>query len=186
MTGQGSPSVTAQAGVAFVAPVGPLEPGGDLALLAGPADGSARWTRRPLPCQPGAIALSAATARSLVLSCATLGMHPAPTSLYSSVDAGARWTRFASLGLYDGASTIQRTPGGTVLVAGIYEGVRLSGDGGRTWSRPAAIDDADVTGGGNAIDAGLITDSDGYVIVDWGRLWLTHDAGRSWQRINVR
>ena len=70
-TGQGIPSVTAQAGRVFlvVSPSGEGPYTKDARLLAGPADGSARLVSRRIPCHPGAIALSATTARHLVLGC---------------------------------------------------------------------------------------------------------------------
>lgn len=180
------PVLTAQAGTGYaVSPsVGP--PGTDVAMLSGPADGSARWVSRPLPCQPGAIALTAVTTVHLLLACAQLGMHPATTYLYSSPDAGAHWTRFAVLGLYDGASAIRQAPDGTVLLAGIYDGVELSRDGGRTWTRPAAVDDSGSVQGGGQLAADLVTSEDGYAIGWLGPLWVTRDAGRTWTQVPVR
>ena len=184
-TGRGTPSVVARAGTAFVVPAGGATPGTHVAMLTGPADGSARWVSRTLACQPGAIALSGTTASRLVLSCAQLGMHPATTRLYTSADTGRHWNRFATLSLFDGASTVERTAGGTLLVAGIYNGVGLSRDGGRTWTWPRAIDRTDAVGGGDAIEADLFTGSDGYVIVGWGSLWISRDGGRTWRPVTV-
>ena len=177
--------VTAQAATGYAVASGG-QYGTHVQMLTGPADGSARWVSRPLPCQPGAIALTAVTTTRLVLACALLGAHPATTYLYSSPDAGARWTRFAVLGLYDGASTIEQAPGGTVLVAGIYDGVELSRDGGRTWARPAAIDDSLPVQGGGPVTAALVTSQNGYAIRWLGPLWITRDAGRTWTQVPVR
>ena len=113
-------------------------------------------------------------------------MHPATTHLYTSADAGRHWTKIATFGMYDGAGTVQRTGPGTLLAAGIYNGVGLSRDGGRTWTWPRVIDKSDNVGGGDAIEAGLFTNDDGYVIVAWGSLWITRDAGRSWRPVTVR
>lgn len=183
----GGTQLTAQAGTGYALPVGTGTANGADALFTGPADGSARWVRRPIPCQPGAIALSATTANHLLLSCARLGTHPAPTYLYASADAGEHWSRIGTtLGLYDGASTVEQTADGVILVAGIYNGIALSRDGGRTWTWPTAIDDAFVTGGGAAIQADLFTNSDGYAIVGGNALWITRDAGTTWQQVTVR
>jgi photosystem II stability/assembly factor-like uncharacterized protein len=181
----GGGAVAAQAGTGYAVSAGTGQVGTDEELLAGPADGSARWAGRTLPCQQGAIALAAVTATRLLLACALLGAHPATTSLYSSDDAGAHWTRFAVLGLYDGASSIEQAPGGSVLVAGIYNGVELSRDGGRTWTSPAAVDGSGSVQGGGPVTTGLVTSEDGYVIGWLGPLWVTRDAGRTWTRIPV-
>lgn len=186
--GQGTPSVVARDGMAFLVVSAAGE--GSIAkrdtLLSGPADGSARWTSRSIPCDRGANPVSATTANRLVLSCAMLGAHPAATRLYASADAGRHWTKIARLGMYDGAGTVERTGAGTLLVAGIYNGVGLSHDGGRTWTWPSAIDKLDNVEGGDAIEASLLTNDDGYVIVAWGSLWITRDAGRTWRPVAVR
>lgn len=177
--------VTAQAGTGYA-----VSSGGhyatDAQMFTGPADGSARWVSRPLPCQPGAIALTAVTTTRLLLACALLGAHPATTHLYSSSDAGAHWTRFAVLGLYDGAGAIEQAPDGTMLVEGIYDGVELSRDGGRTWTKPAAVDDSLSVQGGGPLAADLVTSEDGYVLANLGPLWVTRDAGRTWTQVAVR
>jgi photosystem II stability/assembly factor-like uncharacterized protein len=126
------------------------------------------------------------TTEHLLLACAQLGMHPATTYLYASTDAGARWQRFGVLGLFDGAATIKQAPDGTLLVAGIYDGVELSRDGGRTWARPATVDDSGSIQGGGLLEADLFTSEDGYVIGWLGPLWITRDAGRTWTQVPVR
>jgi hypothetical protein len=179
------PVLAAQGGVGYAAlPVGQYDAA--VPMASGPADGSAPWVSRPLPCRPGAIALTAVTSTRLLLACALLGAHPATTYLYASSDAGRHWQRFAELGLYDGASTIEQAPDGTVLVAGIYDGVELSRDGGRTWTRPAAVDGSDSVQGGGFITADLFTGGDGYVIRLLGPLWVTRDAGRTWVQVTIR
>jgi hypothetical protein len=182
----GGTAVAAQAGTGYAISAGTGQFGTDEELLAGPADGSAGWASRPIPCQQGTVALAAVTAARLLLACARLGAHPATTYLYSSSDAGAHWTRFAVLGLYDGASAIEQAPDGTMLVAGIYDGVELSRDAGRTWTRAAAVDESDSVQGGGPLLARLITSDDGYVIGWLGPLWVTRDAGRTWTEVRVR
>jgi photosystem II stability/assembly factor-like uncharacterized protein len=178
--------VTAQAGTGYAVSEASGQFGVDVAMLTGPADGSAGWTSRATPCQPGAIALTAVTATHLLLACARLGTHPTTTYLYSSFDGGAHWTRFAVLALFDGAGTIEQTADGTVLVAGIYNGVELSRDGGRTWATPTAVDSSLSVQGGGPLAASLFTSEDGYVIGWLGPLWVTRDAGRSWTQVPVR
>ena len=184
--GDGGAVLSAQAGAGYAISPRFGQPGTDVSMLTGPADGSARWVSRPLPCQPGAIALTAVTTTRLLLACALLGAHPATTYLYSSSDAGAHWTRFAVLGLFDGAGAIEQTPDGTVLVEGIYDGVELSRDGGRTWARPSAIDDSGSVQGGGPLTTDLVTSEEGYAIGWLGPLWITRDAGRTWTQVPVR
>ena len=182
----GGPVLTARAGTGYALSPRTGQAGSDVSMLTGPADGSARWASRPLPCQPGAIALAAVTATRLLLACARLGMHPATTYLYSSSGAGAHWRRFAVLGLYDGAGAIEQAPDGTILVAGIYDGIELSRDGGRTWTRPGAVDGSGSVQGGGPLHANLLTSEDGYVIGWLGPLWITRDGGRTWTQDPVR
>jgi hypothetical protein len=187
-TGQGTPSVVARAGKAFlvVSAAGARSYAKHDTLLSGPADGSARWISRTIPCTPGANALSATTAGHLVLSCAMLGAHPATTHLYTSADAGRHWTRIATLGMYDGASTVERTGAGTLLVAGIYNGVGISRDGGHTWTWPHAIDRTDAVEGGALIETDLVTGDDGYLVAYGNGLWITSDGGLAWRPVTVR
>jgi hypothetical protein len=177
--------LAAQAGTGYAVSPGTGQPGTDVSMITGPADGSAPWVSRPLPCQQGAIALTAVSATRLLLACALLGAHPATTNLYASPDAGRHWQRFAVLGLYDGASLIGHAPDGTVLVAGIYDGIKLSRDGGRTWARPAAVDDSLPVQAGGPFTASLLTSQDGYAIRWLGPLWITRDGGRTWTQVPV-
>ena len=156
-------------------------------------DGGLRWTSLTAPSAPwGAIAPSgpgrvpADGVTSLLFADARDGWHPAATHLYASADAGRHWTKIATLGMYDGAGTVERTGAGTLLVAGLYNGVALSRDGGRTWTWPSAIDKSENVGGGGALEADLFTSNDGYVIDAGNSLWITRDAGRTWQPVTVR
>src|ERR1700722_1015514 len=184
--GAGGAVLSARPGTGYAVSPGIGQLGTGVPVLLGPADGSARWVSRVTPCRPGAIALATVTATRLLLACAQLGMHPATTYLYSSSDAGQHWQRFAVLGLFDGASTIEQAPDGTILVAGIYNGVELSRDGGRTWATPTAVDDSDAIQGGGSLQASLVTSEHGYVIGWLGPLWLTRDGGRTWTKVAIR
>jgi hypothetical protein len=186
VSGAAGEVLTVRAGTGYAVSPGTGPVSTDVSMLTGPADGSARWVSRRLPCEPGAIALAAVTATRLLLACALLGAHPATTSLYASSDAGGHWTRFAVLGLFDGAGAIEQTADGTVLVSGIYDGVELSRDGGRTWTKPAVVDDSLSVQGGGPLAADLVTSDDGYVLGYLGPLWITRDAGRTWTPVPVR
>lgn len=186
--GTGEPVVIASAGTAYAVGSGGAD-GSLAALLAGPADGSARWVRHTIPCSGAAnmaIAASAVSARGLVLACSLLGGHPAVTHLYRSADSGAHWRGFGHIAMYDGPDVIEVTGGGTVLAAGIYAGIELSSDGGRTWRHPATVDGAPQTGGGGAVAAAMTSDETGYAIIAWGPMWITADGGRTWTQVTVR
>jgi len=184
-TGTGAPELTARAGTAYAyRVVTSTALNARLALLTGPANGSRAWHSQALPCPQGAIADSAATASHVLLACALLGAHPATTHLYSSTDSGATWKQFATLGLYDGASVIEETPNGTLVAGGIYNGIELSRDGGRSWTSPA-VDSSPWVGGGGEIDAALTTNTDGYLLVAQGPFWVTRDGGKTWMQVKV-
>jgi len=184
--GEGAPALTAAGGTAYAYGAGTPSFPGQLTLLAGPANGSRHWHSLAMPCPAGAITASAASASHLLLACALLGEHPATTRLYQSADGGVHWKQFATRPLFDGASVIEETPNGTLLAGGIYNGIELSRDGGRTWAQPASVDDSNSIQGGGYLAAALVTNDDGYVVSYLGPLWITGDGGRSWQRIPVR
>jgi len=183
--GQGAPALTAAGGTAYAYGAGTPSFPGTLTLLAGPASGSSHWRSRAMPCPAGAITASAASASHLLLACALLGTHPTTTRLYQSADGGARWTQFATRPLFDGASVIEQSPGGTLLTGGMYNGIELSYDAGRTWAQPANVDGSGSIQGGGYLAAGLVSNDDGYVLGYLGPLWITRDGGKSWQQISV-
>jgi hypothetical protein len=182
--GKGTVGLSAQAGTAYAFRLVSSPPPVYLGLLTGPANGSRAWHAEATPCAQGAIADSAATASHVLLACALLGAHPATTHLYSSTDSGVKWKQFSTLGLYDGATVIEQTPNGTLLVGGIYNGIELSRDGGRTWTSPA-VDSALAVGGGGGIVALLTTNADGYLIVAQAAMWITRDGGKTWTQVKV-
>jgi hypothetical protein len=183
--GEGAPALTAAGGTAYAYGVGRPSFPGKLTLLAGPANGSKHWHSQAMPCPASAITASASSATRLLLACALLGMHPTTTHLYRSADGGASWTQFATRPLFDGASVIEQTPNGTLLVGGIYNGIELSRDGGRTWAQPASVDDSNSIQGGGELAAALTTNNDGYVVGYLGPLWITGNGGKSWRQISV-
>jgi hypothetical protein len=183
--GEGAPALTAAGGTAYAYGAGTPGFPGKQTLLAGPANGSRHWHSQAMPCPAGAITASAASASRLLLACALLGTHPTTTHLYRSADGGARWTQFATRPLFDGASVIEQTPNGTLLIGGILNGIELSRNGGRTWAQPANVDDSNSIQGGGYLAAALTTNNDGYVIGYLGPLWITRNGGKSWRQISV-
>lgn len=183
--GNGAPALTAAGGTAYAYGAGAPSFPGTLTLLAGPANGSGRWHSRAMPCPAGAITASAASASHLLLACALLGAHPATTHLYQSEDGGTRWTQFATRPLFDGASVIEQAPDGTLLTGGMYNGIELSYDAGRTWAQPGGVDDSSSIQGGGPLTAALLSNEDGYVLGYLGPLWITRDGGKSWRQIPV-
>jgi photosystem II stability/assembly factor-like uncharacterized protein len=153
-------------------------------LLAGPADGSARWHRYPLPC-PGDWVVTLTTGPGVVMSCAGIGFHPTPTRVYQSVDGGRSWQHLAGLVLEDSVGSVSVAPDGTILVSGTYSGVLMSRDGGRSWHPVPAVDDSQAVQGGGIVTAVMVTDQLGYAVVTGDAFWLTHDGGHTWTALTV-
>lgn len=182
--GRGMPRVMTAGGTAYALDAGSLQ--GPAQLLTGPADGAAGWRRQVTPCANiGANTGMAVTASSIVLGCAMLGAHPASTHLYRSDDSGAHWREFSYLGLYDGASVVDVSPDGVLLVGGNIDGLRLSYDGGRSWQSPANVNASPQIQVSGVIGAAMTSDSDGYVIALYGPVWVTSDRGRTWAPVTV-
>jgi photosystem II stability/assembly factor-like uncharacterized protein len=161
-------------------------PGSPAVLLTGPADGSARWQRYPLPC-PGSmeVAVTAATGPGMVVACAGVGFHPTPARVYRSADGGRSWRRLAGLVLEDSVSSVSVAPDGTILVSGLYSGVLMSRGGGRSWHPVPAVDDSGAVQGGGGVTAVMVTDQLGFAVVTGDAFWLTHDGGRTWTAATV-
>jgi hypothetical protein len=184
-TGTGDAQVAMAGGSAYV--VSSIRFTSAVTLLAGPADGSARWRRRPVPCPAGWLAaVAAGAAPGLVVACAPIGYHPTPTQVYRSADAGAGWRRLAGLSLEDSVSAVSVTPDGTILVGGAYTGMMISRDGGRSWHAVPTVDDSDAVQGGGSFTAAMTGKQQGFAIVAQQRLWLTNDGGRSWTPVTIR
>jgi photosystem II stability/assembly factor-like uncharacterized protein len=155
-------------------------------LLTGPADGSARWQRHPLPC-PGSsvVAVAAATRPGIVVACAGIGFHPTPTQVYRSLDGGRSWQRLAGLVLEDSVSSLSVAPDGTILVSGLYSGMLMSHDGGQSWHPVTAVDDSEAVQGGGIVTAVIAISQMGFAIVIGDAFWLTRDGGHTWTAVTV-
>lgn len=185
-TGNGQPQLLAAGGIAYALVSGGLDGTARARLLTGPADGTAAWRAHGTPCYTmGANTGTALTASSLVITCALLGAHPAATRFYRSGDSGASWRQFSYLGLYDGASSVSVSPGGTLLVGANFDTAAVSRDGGHSWLRPASMRTSSQAGC-CALSAAMTSDDDGYVVAVLGPLWITGDGGRTWAAVTVR
>jgi photosystem II stability/assembly factor-like uncharacterized protein len=161
-------------------------PGHPAVLLAGPADGSARWQRYPLPCPSSKeAAVTAATGPGIIVACAGIGFHPTPTRVYRSVSGGRKWQRLAGLVLEDSVGSVSVAPDGTILVSGLYSGVLMSRDGGQSWHPVPTMDGSDAVHGGGVVTAVMVTNQLGFAVVTGDAFWLTHDGGRTWTVVTV-
>jgi photosystem II stability/assembly factor-like uncharacterized protein len=161
-------------------------PGPPAVLLAGPADGSARWQRYALPCPSSMeVAVTAATRPGIIVACAGIGFHPTPARVYRSVDGGRSWHRLAGLVLEDSVGSASVAPDGTILVSGLYSGVLMSDDGGQSWHPVPAVDDSETVQGGGIVTAVMVTNQLGFAVVTGDAFWLTHDGGQTWTAVTV-
>jgi hypothetical protein len=161
-------------------------------LLAGPADGSARWRARPDPCRAAwSGALAAAPGGRLFLGC---GQEPGAgeqiKAAYLSGDGGRSWRKVASppSGGYLGDASM--SPGGTIFLSGGRMDLYVSRDRGRSWHQSPSLENAaGVAGAGFPLMGATITDTAGFAFqegVDQQQVWLTSDGGRYWTPVTVR
>ena len=161
-------------------------------LLAGPADGSARWRSRPDPCRAAwSGALAAAPGGWLFLGC---GLEPGAgeqiKAAYLSGDGGRSWREVASppSGGYLGGASM--SPAGTIFLSGGRMDVYVSRDHGRSWHEsPSLANAAGQAGAGFPLVGSTITDTRGVTFqegVDQQQVWLTSDGGRHWTPVTVR
>jgi photosystem II stability/assembly factor-like uncharacterized protein len=181
-TGYGYPQVVMDGGTGYA--VSRDQSGSRGTLLGGPADGSARWQPRPLPC--AAKPAAAASGAGLVLACAALGTHPTPAQEYRSTDDGRTWQRLTSLLLFDGVDTISISPRGAIIIAGAYSGLLMSWDDGRTWHGVPLVDHAGVVEGGGSLEAAMTTSHQGFAIAAMAQIWFTYDAGHTWTPVTIQ
>jgi hypothetical protein len=156
-------------------------------LFTGPVTGSARWHQLPLPCTGRFYAaVVAASSAGLALACnAPLGAHPTPSDVYLSASHGLSWHEVSGFATYDGAAFLSIAPDGLLVSGGIYNGLVISRDGGRTWHNVESVDTSTAVGGGGPFDAAMITDSAGFALLQPLELWLTRNGARTWERVKL-
>jgi len=157
-------------------------------LLAGPADGSARWQPLANPCQGAWSApLAAATGGWLVLGCGTEPGAGNQTKLvYLSHNRGRTWRRLTdppSSGYLTAASI---GPAGTIFLSGGRSDVYISWDTGRTWHTSRGLLSADISDG---LAATAVTNTEGFVLqasLYFRQVWFTYNDGHTWTPVTVR
>jgi|HubBroStandDraft_1064217.scaffolds.fasta_scaffold28467_2 hypothetical protein len=160
-------------------------------LLAGQADGSARWAALPDPCLSAWSVALAAASGWLFLGC---GSEPGAgnqlKTAYISGDNGRTWRRVASppSGGYLGAASM--SPGGTIFLSGGRMDVYISRDRGRSWQTSPSLNyAAGLAGAGADLFASMTSDTSGYAIqigIYERQFWITSDGGRRWSAVTVR
>lgn len=146
----------------------------DLRLYSS-ADGKA-FTARTVPCNDDALGFDVAASgdRNLAGICnedGAAGMQG--HQVFVSSDAGQRWTRVGDPPQLGGSGLVA-TGKGTFFAN--RNGVSVTRDGGKTW--PTSFEDT----GGGADDVGFVSDDLGF-LTDQRKLFVTRDAGRSWQPV---
>lgn len=187
-SGKGFAQVAVDGRIGYAAGSGDAAVGsGDAAsantVLVGQVNGSAPWQRRTVPCprRTWRVTDIAAGPAGVVLACsAGYGAHPVRVRVYFSADHGRTWQLRSHLYLQDGVDSLSLAPDGLMAIAGMYNGLLISGDGGRSWHRVANVDNTDAVGGGDVVQAAMTNDRDGFMIALASRIWFTRDAGRTW------
>jgi photosystem II stability/assembly factor-like uncharacterized protein len=172
-----------------------LAPGG--ALYAGPVDGSGPWTQvssliASCPVGParadghptGAL-LAAASARALVLACASAstGTNPSVSTqhkfIYSSPNGGVSWLQMGTAPAAGVAFSLAASPSESVVL-GTDQGIDLLPKGEISW-QPASLKGGAPAGGFGYV--GMTTDDQGIALPAdpaGGTLWFTFDGGQTW------
>jgi photosystem II stability/assembly factor-like uncharacterized protein len=160
---------------------------GELGSLVGTADLQGHWQHRPLPCAHNFLpAIVAASAAGVVVGCEwPPGEHPVPVRLYRSANGGLSWHALIALSLEDGIGTLTITPAGVIIAGGMYNGMTISRDGGRSWHWVRSVDRTDAVGGGGLIEVTMFGNRVGVALVQMERAWLTRDGGRTWRPVTI-
>jgi hypothetical protein len=189
-----SPVVTIAGGTGLVTATGtdfspPLSPA---ALLAGPADGSARWHQLATPCAKWpAMQVAASPGLILALGCASEpGAGEQLKRVYLGGAADGTWNPLADPSLNGYLETVSITPAGTMLLSGGRSDVYVTWDGGRSWHGTAhtspSMDQAFQ--GGDTLSAAMTTDSQGFTLepgASPGKIWFTYDDAHSWHLVTL-
>jgi len=186
-----APSLLVAGRIAYLASNVPLR--GKAVLVAGPANGSARW--RPLrnnPCtRPWSMAVAAAAGGWLFAGCGSEpGAGQQLKTAYLSSDHGRTWRRVANppSGGYIGSASMTRS--GTIFLSGGRMDIYISRNRGRSWQISRSLNyAAGLAGAGSGLLAAATSNTTGYA-TQWGvyrhQLWLTGDGGRRWRPITIR
>jgi photosystem II stability/assembly factor-like uncharacterized protein len=156
----------------------------DRLLLDGARRGGegAAWKPWEPPCD-GSATMAASTADDVVVLCAE-GVWTGPEVTYEllhSRDGGVTFDRRPML--FAGSLT---TPApGTVVVATTGAGILRSTDAGRTWSVVLSPAEFPARAGGGVFDEGFTTSTQGFVVYAKAGMYMTHDAGATWQHVSV-
>jgi hypothetical protein len=105
--------------------------------------------------------------------------------VYWRTPRGANWRQLGGLSMQDGAGSISITPGGMIVVGGMYTGMLISRDRGRTWHAMASVDNTDAVGGGSVFAAVMTSNRAGFAIAAM-HAWFTSDGGRTWRQLAIR
>jgi hypothetical protein len=172
-----------------------LAPGG--ALYAGPVDGSGPWTQvssliASCPVgparadgQPTGALLAAASARDLVLACASAstGTNPSVSTqhklIYSSPNGGVSWLQMGTAPAAGVAFSLAASSSESVLL-GTDQGIDLLPKGEISWRRASLKGGAPAGGFGYV---GMTTDNQGIALPadpSGGTVWFTFDGGQTW------
>ena len=139
------------------------------------SDGTwAAWTP-PCASAGGAAFLAASSANDLVASCEE-GTFTGPRvthAVYFSHDGGQSFTRHDAPN-----SGPVATPSATTAVVPGNSGVQRTTDSGATWN---GVFDTGLS----AVDLGFTTQTQGFIVFSNGDMFMTYNAGASWQKVTL-
>jgi photosystem II stability/assembly factor-like uncharacterized protein len=151
--------------------------------LLATTDGGRTWDRRVAPCRGAFAREAAATGGTLWVLCGDEGGggHE-PHRTAQSTDGGRTWTERASR---DGQGYVGELVAFTPRLAwrsddGIASGIKVTRDGGLTWTAQVTPEDNDGSGGAYAFQ--MLDESHGVALYPGDRILRTTD-GLTWQRM---
>jgi hypothetical protein len=187
-TGVRSARLVVSGGVGYVFAV--TDDLGPPLLLAGPADGAARWRPVPDPCRGAWSGALAAAPGWLFLGC---GLEPGAGNQFKAAwvsdDGGRSWREVASPPFGGYLHDASMSPGGTVFLSGDRMDLYVSRDRGRDWHQSQSLDNAaGLADAGLPLAALTITGTQGVAYQEGAgqqQVWLTSDGGRHWAPVTV-